>query len=105
MNDLRGYLDLMLLAALADGPAHGYLVIQRMRERSDGVFDYPEGSVYPALHRLEEAGMVGASWQTVAGRRRKTYELTKKGGEALAAQASSWRRLAGAVESVLGGLV
>ena len=94
----------MLLAALADGPAHGYLVIQRMRERSRGVFDYPEGSVYPALHRLEEAGLVSASWDAVSGRRRKTYELTKKGGEALVAEADSWRRLAGAVESMLGGL-
>ena len=51
----------MLLAALADVPAHGYLVIQRIRERSGGVFDYPEGSVYPALHRLHEADLVDAS--------------------------------------------
>ncbi len=94
----------MLLAALADGPAHGYLVIQRIRERSGGVFDYPEGSVYPALHRLHEADLVDASWETVSGRRRRTYELTRKGREALAAEADSWRRLAGAVESMLGGL-
>jgi PadR family transcriptional regulator, regulatory protein PadR len=104
MKDSRGYLDLMLLAALADGPAHGYLVIQRIRERSGGVFDYPEGSVYPALHRLDEAGLVAASWETVSGRRRRTYELTKKGRETLASEADSWRRLAGAVKSMLGGL-
>jgi PadR family transcriptional regulator, regulatory protein PadR len=104
MNDTRGYLDLLLLAALAEGSAHGYLVIQRVRGRSGGVFDYPEGSVYPALHHLEAAGLVTAEWETASGRRRKTYELTTKGRRALVAEAADWRRLAVAVESVLGGL-
>ncbi len=94
----------MLLAALSEGPAHGYLVIQRLRERSGGVFDHPEGTVYPALHRLDEAGLTSASWVTVSGRRRRTYELTRKGRAVLDAEARSWRRFAGAVDAVLGGV-
>lgn len=93
----------MLLAALADGPAHGYLVIQRLRERSGGVFDYPEGSVYPAFHRMEEAGLTSASWVAASGRRRKVYRLTGKGRAVLGTEAEDWRRFAGAVESVLRG--
>jgi DNA-binding PadR family transcriptional regulator len=92
----------MLLAALANGPAHGYLVMQRLRERSGGLFDYPEGSIYPALHRVEEAGLISASWATVSGRRRRIYELTRKGRVALASETQDWRRFASAVESLLG---
>lgn len=103
MKDGPRYLDLLLLAALADGPAHGYLVIQRLRERSGGAFDYPEGSVYPALHRLEERRLVNGTWADVSGRRRKTYQLTGRGRAALRAEAESWRQFAGAVEAVLGG--
>ena len=102
MDKTRGYLDFMLLAALADGPAHGYLIIQRLRERSGGVFDYPEGSVYPALHRLEEAGLTSASWVTVSGRRRRIYGLTGKGKKALRSQATDWRRFARAVDAMVG---
>jgi PadR family transcriptional regulator PadR len=104
MREPRGHLDLLLLAALADGPAHGYLAIERLRERSGGAFDYPEGSVYPALHRLEAGGLLRSGWSTASGRRRRTYELTRKGRAALGSETESWRRFAGAVESVLAGV-
>ena len=58
---LKGHLDLLLLAVLAEAPAHGYLVIDRLRQASGGTFDLPEGTVYPALHRLERAGLLDSS--------------------------------------------
>jgi DNA-binding PadR family transcriptional regulator len=102
MNEFRGYLDLILLAALANGPAHGYLIMQRIRERSGGLLDYPDGSIYPALHCMEEDGLISASWATVSGRKRRTYQLTRKGEAELGSETQRWRRFAGAVESVLG---
>ena len=72
--DLRGHLDLMLLATLRDvGPAHGYAVIASLRERSLGAFDLPEGTVYPALHRLERDGLIDSQWDARASRRRRVY--------------------------------
>src|SRR6266508_4797282 len=76
---LKGHLDGMLLATLEDGPRHGYAVIEALRTASGGRFDLPTGTVYPALHRLERAGLVRGSWSTVSGRRRRTYELTPAG--------------------------
>jgi PadR family transcriptional regulator, regulatory protein PadR len=99
---LKGHLDLLLLAVLADGPAHGYAVIAGLRERSDGGFDLPEGTVYPALHRLEEAGLVGSQWSTESGRRRRVYAVTAPGRRALAEQREGWDRFRDAVQSVLG---
>lgn len=104
MSEPRGHLDLLLLASLADGPAHGYLVIERLRERSGGSFDYPEGSVYPALHGLEARGLLRSAWTSASGRRRRTYELTRRGRAALRSEAQSWRTFSGAVESVLAGV-
>jgi len=59
---LKGNLDLLLLSVLSAGPAHGYSIISALRERSEGTFDLPEGTIYPALHRLEEAGLLASSW-------------------------------------------
>jgi PadR family transcriptional regulator, regulatory protein PadR len=95
---LKGNLDMLLLAVLAAGPGHGYSIITRLRERSDGAFDLPEGTVYPALHRLE------STWQVVAGRRRRLYRLTAAGQESLAAEARQWRSFSGSVARVLGGM-
>src|SRR5258708_38117890 len=90
--DLRGHLDLMLLATLRDvGPAHGYAVIASLRERSLGAFDLPEGTVYPALHRLERDGLIGSEWDARASRRRRVYQLTTAGAKALAAKRQAWR--------------
>jgi PadR family transcriptional regulator PadR len=100
---LKGHLDMIVLAALADGPAHGYAVIQEIRRRSGGAFDLPEGTVYPALHRLEQAGLLGSRW-TIAesGRRRRVYSLTRRGGRALADHRAIWHRFAEAINGLLG---
>jgi PadR family transcriptional regulator, regulatory protein PadR len=101
---LKGNLDMLLLAVLAAGPGHGYSIITRLRERSDGAFDLPEGTVYPALHRLESAGLLDSAWEVVAGRRRRLYRLTAAGQESLTAEARQWRSFSGSVAQVLGGL-
>ena len=99
---LKGNLDLLLLSVLAAGPAHGYAIISSLRDRSEGTFDLPEGTIYPALHRLEEAGLLASSWAQAEGRRRRVYGLTDKGAEALAAQRTEWRRFASGMHAVLG---
>ena len=98
---LKGHLDGLILATLSEGPAHGYAIAQALRARSDGAFDLPEGTLYPALHRLERAGLLESDWSTQAGRRRRTYRLTGAGEEGLEERRSEWRRLASAIESVL----
>jgi PadR family transcriptional regulator, regulatory protein PadR len=99
---LKGNLDLLLLSILAAGPAHGYAIISALRERSEGTFDLPEGTIYPALHRLEEAGLLASTWAQAEGRRRRVYGLTEEGAAALAAQRTEWRRFARGVQAVLG---
>jgi PadR family transcriptional regulator PadR len=98
---LKGHLDLLLLSVLAAGPAHGYAIITALRARSGGTFDLPEGTVYPALHRLEDAGLLASSWAEADGRRRRVYALTGKGEAALAAERTEWKRFAGGVQAVL----
>ena len=100
---LKGNLDMLLLAVLAAGPGHGYSIITRLRDRSSGAFDLPEGIVYPALHRLETGGLLESSWDMVAGRRRRLYRLTPAGQEHLAREAREWRAFSGSVSLVLGG--
>jgi PadR family transcriptional regulator, regulatory protein PadR len=99
---LKGHLDLLLLSVLSRGPGHGYEVITRLRDRSDGAFELPEGTVYPALHRLEEASLLASSWDVVSGRRRRIYRLTTAGEAALAAEASQWRQFSTSMTRVLG---
>jgi DNA-binding PadR family transcriptional regulator len=99
---LKGHLDLLLLSVLSRGPGHGYEVITRLKMHSDGAFDLPEGTVYPALHRLEGAGMLASTWDVVAGRRRRIYRLTLAGEAALADQAAQWRAFSGSMSRVLG---
>jgi DNA-binding PadR family transcriptional regulator len=99
---LKGHLDTMLLAAVAEEPAHGYRIVERMRERSGGVFDLPEGTVYPALYRLESAGLLSSRWSQESGRRRRVYRLTSRGRAALDAGRDDWRGFARAVSAVLG---
>jgi DNA-binding PadR family transcriptional regulator len=99
---LKGHLDLLMLSVLAAGPAHGYAVITALRARSGGTFDLPEGTVYPALHRLERAGLLTSSWQDAEGRRRRVYALTADGEAALAAERTEWKRFAGGIGQVLG---
>ena len=98
---LKGHLDMLLLAAVQAGPAHGYAIIEELRRRSGGTFDLPEGTVYPALHRLERAGLLASSWSEEAPRRRRVYELTAGGRGALAAHERDWRRFSRGVAAVL----
>jgi PadR family transcriptional regulator, regulatory protein PadR len=99
---IKGHLDLLLLSVLAAGPAHGYAIISSLRERSEGTFDLPEGTIYPALHRLEDAGLLSSAWADGDGRRRRVYALTSAGATALAAEQTEWRRFASGVLAVTG---
>ncbi|MGO8960432.1 MAG: helix-turn-helix transcriptional regulator [Streptosporangiaceae bacterium] len=99
---LKGNLDLLLLSVLSSGPGHGYSIITRLRERSAGAFDLPEGTVYPALHRLEQTGLLASSWEVVAGRKRRIYRITAAGERSLAEEARQWRAFSGSVSLVLG---
>ena len=99
----KGQLDLLLLAVLARGPAHGYALIEALRDRSEGSFDVPEGTVYPALHRLEQAGAVASRWSEAGGRRRRVYRLTRRGRRVLQDERRGWRDFVRAVELVAGG--
>ena len=102
--DLRGHLDLLLLATLhRTGPVHGYALITALRDRSAGAFDLPEGTVYPALHRLEDAGLIAGTWSVIDGRRRRTYRLTAAGRRRLTADRADWRDFATAVTMLLEG--
>jgi DNA-binding PadR family transcriptional regulator len=102
-EQLKGHLDLLLLSVLAAGPAHGYRVIRALQQRSEGAFDLPEGTVYPALHRLEEDGLLRSYWAEQAGRRRRLYELTARGASVLDRLRSEWRRFSTGVQAVVGG--
>ena len=99
---IKGHLDLLLLSVLAAGPAHGYAIISALRERSEGTFDLPEGTIYPALHRLENAGLLSSSWGAADGRRRRVYALTDKGAAALAGEQTEWRRFSSGIQAVVG---
>ena len=96
-----GHLDLLLLAALKSEARHGYAVIEHMRRTSGGRFDYPEGTVYPALHRLEADGLLRSRWDELEGRRRRVYELTPAGRAALDTERSTWQEFSTAVTALL----
>jgi PadR family transcriptional regulator PadR len=98
---LKGHLDSLILAVVAGGPAHGYAIIEELKRRSRGAFELPEGTVYPALHRLERADLLASSWSTASGRKRRVYKLTRRGRRQLEARKSEWRDFARAVDSVL----
>ncbi|MER5212048.1 PadR family transcriptional regulator [Streptomyces sp. NPDC002838] len=98
---LRGHLDALILAVLEQEPLHGYAVMEALQVSSGGALDLPTGSLYPALRRLERAGLVESEWSTVSGRRRRTYQLTAAGSRALATERTKWRDFAAMVEGVL----
>lgn len=98
---LKGHLDLLLLAILADGPAHGYAVIETLRLRSNGTFDLPEGTIYPALHRLEKQGMLSSDWTEESGRRKRIYRLTPAGKQALNKRKQEWQTFSQAVTATI----
>jgi PadR family transcriptional regulator PadR len=98
---LKGHLDGLLLAVIDDSPAHGYAIIAELRRRSGGAFALPEGTVYPALHRLERERLIHSRWSTQGGRRRRVYQLTDRGRRALADRRRDWRDFATAVAAVM----
>ena len=100
-ESVKGHLDAMILAVVGSAPTHGYAVIEQLKQRSGGVFDLPEGTVYPALHRLEADGLLASAWADAGGRRRRIYRLTRHGRAALGDRRSEWRRFSHAVEGVL----
>ena len=98
---LKGHLDMIVLAALAAGPVHGYAVIQEINRRSGGAFNLPEGTIYPVLHRLEKNELLSSRWTTAdSGRKRRTYSLTGRGRTALADQRAMWERFAGVISGL-----
>ena len=98
----QGTLDLLILKALAVDPLHGYGIAQRLEQVSRGVVQVPEGSLYPALHRLENRGFLAADWKnTETGREAKFYRVTRKGRRQLETDEASWRRLTEAVGLIL----
>ena len=98
----QGTLDLLILKIVAVQPVHGYAIAQRLQQISGDIVQVPGGSLYPALHRLENRGFVKSEWrETETGRDAKFYRLTNKGRTHLDAQAASWRRLAEAVGLIL----
>ena len=101
-ESLKGHLDLLLLSVLAKGPAHGYAIIELLRARSEGVFDLPEGTIYPALHRLEKQELLKSSWSEDTGRRKRVYQLTPKGQEALNTRQDEWLKFSKAVNATVG---
>src|SRR5215472_9734962 len=100
---LKGHLDMIVLAALRKGPAHGYAIIQEIQRRSAGAFELPEGTVYPVLHRLEKNGHLTSRWTTAdTGRKRRIYAITRSGQKALSEHRTTWRRFADAVGGLFG---
>jgi transcriptional regulator len=100
-EELKGHLDSLILAVLAAEPAHGYAILQELKARSGGAFDLPEGTIYPALHRLERAGLLASGWSSASGRKRRVYRLTRRGRTRLSARRREWHSFSRAVDAVL----
>ena len=100
---IKGHLDLLVLTILSSGTLHGYAVIEQLRSRSGETFDLPEGTVYPALHRLERAGLLTSEWADVGGRRRRMYRLSAEGQRALAARRAEYERFDTAMKAIVYG--
>jgi PadR family transcriptional regulator, regulatory protein PadR len=98
---LRGSLDLMVLSVLAGGRQYGYLIQKHVREASGGRVDLAAGTLYPLLHRLEDDGLVRASWDSSTGRQRKWYELTAAGRKRLTVQAQEWADYAACIGELI----
>ena len=99
----QGTLDVLILKIVALGPVHGYAIAQRLQQVSRDVVQVPQGSLYPALHRLENRGLLAADWKdTDTGREAKFYRLTKKGRKHLEEETADWKRLAEAIGLILG---
>jgi PadR family transcriptional regulator, regulatory protein PadR len=99
---LKGTLDMLILKVVASGAIHGYAISQRIQQISRDFFQVPQGSLYPALHRLEERGWLEAEWkETSTGREAKFYRLTRKGRKQLESELLNWEQLTDAVSLIL----
>ena len=98
---LKGHLDLLLLAAVRRQPAHGYAIVSELRRMSRGSFNLPEGTIYPALYRLERASLLTSEWSTDSPRRRRVYRLTAEGERVLSEYLAEWEWLAEGLNTVL----
>ncbi len=99
---LQGTLDLLILKTLALEPMHGWGISQRIQQTSEGVLNVNQGSLYPALYRLEEQGWITSTWDVSSNNRQaKFYELTKAGHQQLAEEKANWQRQSAAIEQVL----
>lgn len=99
---LWGTVEMLILEVISHGRTYGYDIVQQVTGRSQGYFELTEGSLYPALHRLERQKLLASSWSEVDGRRRKYYRLTAAGRKALAAKKQEWTEFATGVNAVLG---
>jgi transcriptional regulator len=100
---LQGTLDMLVMRAVADEPLHGYALVHRLKLISGGRLNVPQGSLYPALHRLENQGVLKAEWHdTPSGREAKFYRLTAKGRKRLASEVADWKELSIAIALALG---
>ena len=99
---LQGTLDLLILKTLAPKPLHGYAIAQRINQTSRALLQIPQGSLYPALHRLEHRGLLDAEWiDSDTGRRARVYRLTRKGRTALEREIADWQKLSQAIAWIL----
>jgi len=101
---LKGTTDLLVLAALQEGPCHGYDLMERLRRRSEGIFELGEGTLYPLLYKLEDKGWISGRWESAGNeRRRRVYRLTPGGKKQLAERTVEWNALATGIALLLGG--
>jgi DNA-binding PadR family transcriptional regulator len=105
-DNLRGHLDTLVLSALPRGDAHGFEILKRLEAAGSGALELKEGSLYPALYRLEAAGLLSARWEAAdskrRGPRRRIYHLTAKGGKRLAAARGEFQAFVSVIGSILG---
>ena len=101
-DPVRGHLDTLVLSAISHGANYGYVIAEWLRTRSGEVFDLPDGTIYPALRRLEEKGLLASRWESIGERRRQSYSLTGKGERALTDGRRAWFRFQRGVGAILG---
>lgn len=103
-KSLSSHIDLTILAALERDTMHGYALIAHLSDISDGLFDFPEGTIYPILHSLEQKGHIESEWSVAeTGRKRRVYSITAAGRAELAGKAALWDRFSNAIERLLAG--
>ncbi|MBN1218871.1 MAG: PadR family transcriptional regulator [Anaerolineae bacterium] len=102
--NMKGSLPLLILNELSVKPGHGYYIAKQIRQKSKGVLDFAEGTLYPTLHNMEQQGLIEAFEQEEKGRMRRYYRLTAKGQSTLAKERTAWEQFSTSVNAILGGL-